>query len=688
MARVGVLAVEPPANVFAGTLALELGGGNGSIAAALNVRIRRLDEDGEPVLQLLVIDQFEELFTAHPEHWSHRSGLFEELREALERDEQLRVLFVLREEYLAQLEQYGPSLPGGLKVRFRLERLDRASALEAVTRPLAGTGRAFAPGVAESLVDDLLTLRVDIGSGDSIEVPGEFVEPVHLQVVCSRLWAELPPYATEIRAEDIQALADLDTVLARFYEDALAAAQSRAGVSEARLRRWVRDELITPGGTRSTVYRGRGESAGLPNAAVEALEDMRLIRAEQRAGALWYELTHDRLITPIRSSDGRFDARLRRRRTRGLIALLVAAVLVAAAFGVAFGLFIESSREGELRPADELALARRFAPVIRFDSHELSKPISRAAYLSMTQLKEQRGSLVSILSASPRIDTLPETLHEADKYCSAPACTVFLDVRGVEPNPPRRSENIYNTIENHLRRAGARPTVYYHAIRDRDTGEYAVQYWFLYVFNYRINEHESDWEQITVRLDKDRRPVDVYYSAYDGGSRREFAKAAQSEHVVVYPARGSHANYFAPGAHPVALRAEAVVRDISDNRGKRLRPSDYKLGRLDGPVFIGNYGSGNYVVLTRQADSLGDPRLRTAWIDPLSLFPKRISVPNVIGATYEEAATDFLSAGFAVARRDVHDEQPTGTVVSQEPSAGSLALEGSTVTLFVSSGPR
>jgi hypothetical protein len=51
------------------------------------------------------------------------------------------------------------------------------------------------------------------------------------------------------------------------------------------------------------VFRGRDSTGGIPNAAVDALENQHLIRAEVRAGARWYELTHDRFIEPIQRSN-------------------------------------------------------------------------------------------------------------------------------------------------------------------------------------------------------------------------------------------------------------------------------------------------------------------------------------------------------------------------------------------------
>jgi hypothetical protein len=337
--RVGALTDESAENVFVAAVTTQMGGDSGSIASALQVQPQPVDEEGDPAPRVLILDQFEELFTSHPEYWSHRAGLFDGLRTALTAEEGLRVLLVMREEYLAQLEPYAPMFPARLKVRFRLDRLDREEALAAVTLPLHGSGRSFAPGVAESLVDDLLRLRIDTGAGDVVDVTGEFVEPVQLQVVCSRLWTELPAGVTEIRAEHASELADLDAVLGRFYDEALARACAASSLPEHALRRWVRDELITPGGTRSTVYRGRDETAGLPNAALDALEANRLVRAEQRAGALWYELTHDRLIAPIKRSNEAFaQVASRRRRWR----LLVAAGVLGAAALAAVVTFLAS----------------------------------------------------------------------------------------------------------------------------------------------------------------------------------------------------------------------------------------------------------------------------------------------------------------------------------------------------------
>ena len=41
---------------------------------------------------LIVVDQFEELFTSNPEHWEQRAGFFEQLAEALAADPYLHAV--------------------------------------------------------------------------------------------------------------------------------------------------------------------------------------------------------------------------------------------------------------------------------------------------------------------------------------------------------------------------------------------------------------------------------------------------------------------------------------------------------------------------------------------------------------------------------------------------------------------
>ena len=274
-----------------------------SFASFLKQREHPLDEEELPSPRVIIFDRFEELFTSYPERWQDRKGFFEQVGDALEGDPLLRVVFVMREDYIAQLDPYAPLLPEKLRTRFRLERLREGAALLAVTGPLRDTGRSFAEGVAEQLVEELLKVRATTGAGETVEVTGEFVEPVQLQVVCQSLWRDLPPDVVVITQEDLRDFGDVNQALSGFYERSIKRAAQEAGARERALRAWFEDVLITPAGTRGTVFRGREETGGIPNAAVDVLESLHFIRGEWRAGAPWYGLTHDRFIEPIRTSN-------------------------------------------------------------------------------------------------------------------------------------------------------------------------------------------------------------------------------------------------------------------------------------------------------------------------------------------------------------------------------------------------
>ena len=71
----------------------------------------------------------------------------------------------------------------------------------------------------------------------------------------------------------------------------------------------------------------------------------------------------------------------------------------------------------------------------------------------------------------------------------------------------------------------------------------------------------------------------------------------------------------------------------------------------------------------------------------VSRGPKPLSVPNVIGLPYDQAAAELKRVGFGVARVDVDSDLAAGIVTDQDPSGGSESSKGSTVTLSVSRGP-
>ncbi|MEW5958596.1 MAG: hypothetical protein AB1801_12770, partial [Chloroflexota bacterium] len=256
---------------------------------------------------VLIIDQFEEIITTHVAYWSQREDFFRQLDRAMAVEPLLWVVLTLREDYVAALEPYAPLLADRLRARFYMERMSVDAALQAITRPAKLGDRPFAPGVAETLVDNLRQVHIPGQTGTH---PGQYVEPVQLQVVCYKLWDSLKSRpANPISAADLQAAGDVDTALAEFYEQVVETTVAQTGVPEITLRRWFGQQLITEAGSRGTVNQGEQHTAGLPNRTVELLANQYLLHAEIRSGGIWYELVHDRFVEPIVQANRAWDER-------------------------------------------------------------------------------------------------------------------------------------------------------------------------------------------------------------------------------------------------------------------------------------------------------------------------------------------------------------------------------------------
>jgi YVTN family beta-propeller protein len=275
-----------------------------------------INQRGKQVPQLLIFDQLEEVFSFYsdPARWlENQKDFFEQLNEALNIDPLLRIVFIIREDFLAQLDPFAMLVPEKLKPRFRLERLRRDAAFDAVKGPLEQAEasiykikirKLFDEGVIDKLIDDLVKIRVETFEGRSQDVKGEFVEPIQLQVVCQRLWEKLRISDADKIKQDF--LGEVDSALQDFYEDSIREASKITRIEEGTIRNWFDERLITASGTRGSVHRSFTSTGDISNAVVDILENKYIIRKEVRAGAQWYELAHDRLIGPIKDSNNQW----------------------------------------------------------------------------------------------------------------------------------------------------------------------------------------------------------------------------------------------------------------------------------------------------------------------------------------------------------------------------------------------
>lgn len=106
---------------------------------------------------------------------------------------------------------------------------------------------------------------------------------------------------------------------------------------------------------------------------------------------------------------------------------------------------------------------------------------------------------------------------------------------------------------------GTNMPVYYEAV----DGHY-ITYWFFYAYNAGpapggLDNHEGDWERISVKLNRQNRATAVAYYQHKGHEEKRWRDVPkQGSHPLVFSAKGSHASYASPGAKDLGVPFGAV----------------------------------------------------------------------------------------------------------------------------------
>ena len=269
------------------------------------------------------------------------------------------------------------------------------------------------------------------------------------------------------------------------------------------------------------------------------------------------------------------------------------------------------------RPAaSAVQLATKYAPVLRLASSERYRPLRLEDYLTKTVLR----------SGSPPHGTLEQPQPTLFSLSVTSAAT-YLDIRGAEPNSHPAN---YRTIEQQLEGARPRPTVYFHFAYEPSKRRVAIEYWLLYLYNDFYDQHEADWEGVTVVLENGA-PLGATYSQHQGSKWIAWSSLSKTAtHPVVYVARGSHAEYPKAGRYSIRVCWTQYGRhcsstpkaDTADGGGSTLAPTAYDLRPFAGAGYTGSWGSGNYILgvgLTK--DRITDPRRRSEYSNPFAAVP-------------------------------------------------------------------
>lgn len=242
---------------------------------------------------VLFLDQFEELFIRFRDQPQVRAAFADALGEVVS-DALLdvTVVFSLREDYLASLDELSAAMKDLLADRYRLIPLTAFGVRQAVTRPLVDAGIPFEPAVVSGLIRALE--EVDF-------------EPPVLQIFCSELYKEAANRAgrgalPRLTVADLERLGGSDSVFRRYLDGVAKALPTEWNL----LARIVLNSLITHEGTKraSTLedLMNLDFSAG-EKEVVDILGLMvqhRLVRRQEKDREVWFELIHERLIPVVR----------------------------------------------------------------------------------------------------------------------------------------------------------------------------------------------------------------------------------------------------------------------------------------------------------------------------------------------------------------------------------------------------
>lgn len=261
--------------------------------------------------------------------------------------------------------------------------------------------------------------------------------------------------------------------------------------------------------------------------------------------------------------------------------------------------------------SDDLALLRRFEPVLRYTRGERFFPMDVSYYVRECSLWMQRPGTAPrclVPEGSLTLDTLGKVrgdgfdavyyLQFIEPLNLAELARYQLDKTRQERDP----RDVFHAGQGRLARVGygsrlidalfsltlftrgrvpgdtaaaavltyerimqRHPHTCYYGRVVRENGWIVLQYWFFYPYNnwrsgfFGVNDHEGDWEQVCVYTyeddDRNIQPGWVAFASHDyaGDDLRrrwddpELDKVG--EHPVVYVGAGSHASYFQPGEY-------------------------------------------------------------------------------------------------------------------------------------------
>jgi tetratricopeptide (TPR) repeat protein len=277
---------------------------------------------------VLLLDQFEEFFTLYSP--SERKSFIRQLAdvvnnkipasllESVEVEEpfpyndnppNVKIIISIREDYVGQLDEMSREIPDILHYRFRLLPLSREQARQAIIKPsqvqddVIGAASFTFELEAVDMMLDFLCKRRERGI---IKITDE-VESFQLQLLCRhiediiRVRTKNEPGEIIVKMKELGGEAGMQQVLQRFYDDQVE--HLGPEVERDKARKLCEEGLISITDRRLSLEEEEiTRKFKVSKDLLHELVNRRLLRAEPRVGSVYYELSHDTLVNPIRES--------------------------------------------------------------------------------------------------------------------------------------------------------------------------------------------------------------------------------------------------------------------------------------------------------------------------------------------------------------------------------------------------
>jgi hypothetical protein len=303
--------------------------------------------------------------------------------------------------------------------------------------------------------------------------------------------------------------------------------------------------------------------------------------------------------------------------------------------------------------AAQLTLADRYAPVLRLVAQQT--PCGAGEPYSPIDVEKVLGNDQVALRGPWSGSNLVKVAPTGEDISSG-LPNYHLDFPGDALHPGCRYEEWQRDLET----TGS-PTTYARVVSQ--AGQTAVAYWFFYIYNDFNNKHEGDWEMIQLDFPAPNataalkvHPSAVGYSQHDGAEEAAWdaskLEKVDGTHPVVYPAEGSHANYYEPALYLGASAGVGCDNTRSPWRELhpvvRLVPTNHAQMITEYPWlgYTGHWGEQHQAFY----DGPTGPSVHQQWDQPITWaatrwHPSAVAVPG--GLSGVPRATDLFCSGIA-----------------------------------------